>query len=451
VTPSKVLHVFKTYLPEGFAGVERVIFEIAEGAARQGFASEVFTLSTAPSATPITVGNHRVHQASTTLDVASTPIALTAASRFRALTESADLIHYHFPWPMMDLWHLHAGGRARPSVVTYHSDVVKQTALLKLYQPLMHRFLGSVDQIVATSPRYIETSPVLPRYRGKTSVIPLGINPDPVTNPEPALLAHWRARLPRRFFLFVGAARYYKGLPFLLAAARATGLPVVIAGTYVETGDLPDNISVLGTVTDRDKAALLALAESFVFPSHLRSEAFGIALLEAAFTGKPLISCEIGTGTSYVNLDGETGLVIAPADPNALAAAMQTLWHDAPLRALWCCGTDAGPPPFSRRTDGGRLLRALPRHARPCRNRAAPPEQSRPEPSRPERSSWAPPLRLIDQARLVVTSVTRSIWPRTEIALPSSMRLVQRPTASELSSDASCCSISTRPSANSTS
>ncbi|MBS9721293.1 glycosyltransferase [Tianweitania sp. BSSL-BM11] len=328
----KILHVFKTYLPETFGGVERVVWEIAEGAARRGFASDVFTLSKTPAAAPFVVDNHRVHQASTALDIASTPIGFTAASRFRALAQAADLIHYHFPWPMMDLWHLHAGGRGRPSVVTYHSDVVKQTALLRLYQPLMNRFLGSVDHIVATSPQYLATSSVLSRYQGKTTVIPLGIDPICVAKPPNcAAISRFHA-LPDRFFLFVGAPRYYKGLPFLFEAARLTGLPVVIAGGVPEGHQAPENVMLLGSVSDEEKAALLSRAEAFVFPSHLRSEAFGIALLEAAFAGKPLISCEIGTGTSYVNREGVTGLVVPPADPQALANAMLNLWNNKALR-----------------------------------------------------------------------------------------------------------------------
>jgi glycosyltransferase involved in cell wall biosynthesis len=65
-----------------------------------------------------------------------------------------------------------------------------------------------------------------------------------------------------------------------------------------------------------------------VFPSHLRSEGFGLALVEAAMHGKPMVSCEIGTGTSFVNRHGETGLVVPPRDPAALAAAVNRLLTD---------------------------------------------------------------------------------------------------------------------------
>jgi glycosyltransferase involved in cell wall biosynthesis len=67
----------------------------------------------------------------------------------------------------------------------------------------------------------------------------------------------------------------------------------------------------------------------------LRSEAFGMSLLEAAMCAKPMICCEIGTGTSYINADGETGFVVPPEDPAALRAAMQRLvGDDATTEAL---------------------------------------------------------------------------------------------------------------------
>jgi rhamnosyl/mannosyltransferase len=86
------------------------------------------------------------------------------------------------------------------------------------------------------------------------------------------------------------------------------------------------NVHFLGALPDEDKVALLNLCYALVFPSHLRSEAFGISLLEAAMYGKPMISCEIGTGTTYINIANETGLVIPPEDPAALRQAMVALW-----------------------------------------------------------------------------------------------------------------------------
>jgi len=91
------------------------------------------------------------------------------------------------------------------------------------------------------------------------------------------------------------------------------------------------NVRFLGAVSDEDKVALLKLCRAVVFPSHLRSEAFGVTLLEGAMYGKPLISSEIGTGSSYVNIDGVTGMVVPPNDPAALRQAMQRIGADAQL------------------------------------------------------------------------------------------------------------------------
>ena len=159
----------------------------------------------------------------------------------------------------------------------------------------------------------------------------------PVTNPEK--LSFWSQRFGPKFFLFVGVLRYYKGLHILLDAAKCTNYPIVIVGTgpieielkkqAEETG--LSNIHFLGFLSDEDKIALLTLCYAVVFPSHLRSEAFGISLLEGAMYGKPMISSEIGTGTSYINIHNQTGLVVPPSDPQAFRAAMRTLWDNPEL------------------------------------------------------------------------------------------------------------------------
>jgi rhamnosyl/mannosyltransferase len=227
----------------------------------------------------------------------------------------------------------------KPSLVSYHSDIVKQKTLLKLYSPLMNRFLGSVDRIVASSPNYAASSEVLTRFKDKVEIIPYGLDRATYPAPSPSRLADWKQQLGERFFLFVGALRYYKGLDFLLEAAHQTKLPVVIMGGGYEEQQLKakaaalglSNVTFLGGLGDEDKNALLALCEAFVFPSHLRSESFGISLLEGAMYGKPMISCEMGSGTTFINIANETGLVVPPRDSNALAAAMNTLWHDREL------------------------------------------------------------------------------------------------------------------------
>jgi rhamnosyl/mannosyltransferase len=335
----KVLHFFKTYYPETMGGVEQVIYQIAEGGMRHGFRSEVLYLSERGAARNEVIGHHLSHRSKRDLHLASTGFSLSAFEDFAQLARQADVVHYHFPWPFMDLVHF-ASRLDKPSLVSYHSDIVKQQWLLKLYQPLMHRFLSSVDRIVASSPNYAQSSEVLSGFKDKLSIIPYGLDRATYPQPTEAKLQYWRENLGERWFLFVGALRYYKGLDYLLGAAKVTHLPVVILGGGHLELELKakaqvlglHNVRFLGGLPDDDKVALLQLCYAFVFPSHLRSESFGISLLEAAMFGKPMISCEMGCGTTFINVGGETGLVVEPADSAALAGAMRALWDD-PVRA----------------------------------------------------------------------------------------------------------------------
>ena len=325
-----ILHVYKTYFPDTVTGIERVIFEIAEGGTARGSTHEVLCLSPLPEPVALTVGSHRVHRVRQDLMIASNGLSLSVIGLYRRLWRDADLIHFHYPWPMMDLLHLTQPRRAtKPIVVTYHSDVVRQRMLGRLYTPLRDWFLGSADAVVATSQNYAASSEVLRGHREKLSIIPVGLG-DRAT-PDASVVETMRQRVGERFFLFVGAPRYYKGLPSLFEAARLTGLPVVLAGASRRSRSRSAAAGRYGPRTrqrDREGGAARALLLALVLPSHLRSEAYGVVLVEAARAGRPMISCEIGTGTSFVNRDGETGLVVAPADAAALADAMRRLDTD---------------------------------------------------------------------------------------------------------------------------
>jgi rhamnosyl/mannosyltransferase len=331
----RILHFFKTALPDSRGGTEQVIDQLARGSSRRGHAVDVLCLADASAPALTEQNGYTLHRVRRNFEIASTGFALGALSRFHQLAKRADVIHYHFPWPFADVVHF-LTRTGKPTVLTYHSDIIRQTRLLRLYRPLKQRFLASVDAIVATSPNYLASSDVLQRFADKVTVIPIGVGKKTYATPSAAIFDFWRAELPPRFFLFVGVLRYYKGLQILLEAAAGTGIPVVIAGSGPIENELRaqaaslnlTNVRFVGFLSEVDKAAVLELCYAVTFPSHLRSEAFGISLLEGAMFGKPMISSEIGTGTSFVNIDGETGIVVPPGVPMALRAAMLRLWND---------------------------------------------------------------------------------------------------------------------------
>ena len=333
----KVLHDYRTYIPDSQGGLEEVIRQICLGTRQSGVTSRVFTLSDEPYPRVLPRVEADVVRVRKSFEIASCGFALTGIRRFAREVAWADIVHYHYPWPFSDVLYLLAG-RGKPAVLTYHSDVVRQQFLMSVYRPLMRRYLGAMDRIVATSPNYFATSEVLLELADKVAVIPIGLDEPSYPaldecNPD---LAPAAERYGRDFFLFVGVLRYYKGLHILLDAIKGAPYNVIIVGAGPVEAELReqalrlglDNVVFAGFVSDREKMALFQLCRAVVFPSYLRSEAFGVTLLEGAMSARPLISAEVGSGTSHVNIDGETGLVVPPGNSLALRAAMDELYAD---------------------------------------------------------------------------------------------------------------------------
>ena len=331
----RVLQVYRTYFPDSQGGIEEVIRQICVNTRPHGVENRVLALSANMSRRAVRRAEARVYRAHRDLEIASCGMSLEAFAVYRRLADWADVVHYHYPWPFGDVLHLTAR-RRMPSVVTYHSDIVRQRLLREVYRPLMNRFLKSVDRIVGTSPNYFATSDVLTRFEDKVRIVPIGLNENTYPRVSDAAAADARRKYGEDFFLFVGVLRYYKCLHILLDALPDTPYRVVIAGSGPTERDLRSQAARLGIegrvqfaghVPDEEKVAMLQLARGVVFPSYLRSEAFGVGLLEGAMYGRPLVSTEVGSGTSHVNVDGETGLVVAPGSPSALRQAMDQLHH----------------------------------------------------------------------------------------------------------------------------
>jgi rhamnosyl/mannosyltransferase len=339
----RILHVYRTYFPDTQGGLQEVIRTLAGGLARDRFEVMVFCPSReVRRVEEIEVDGVLVCRVPELFEIASCNVFLRGLGAFRRWARWADIVHYHFPWPFADILHLLVAGRPRPKVViTYHSDIVRQRLLGRVYAPLMRRFLRSADRIVATSEPYLRGSALLAEFAPRVSVIPIGIDAGRIPRAEPQRLAAWRARVGEGFFFFVGVLRYYKGLEVLLRAVAGTRLRVVIAGDGPEGVRLralaerlgAENVRFTGRIPDADKWALFALCRAMVFPSNLRSEAYGVALLEAMACARPVISVDIGSGMNFVNIPGETGLWAAPDDPAALREAMLELENDDELCA----------------------------------------------------------------------------------------------------------------------
>lgn len=339
-----VLHVYRTYFPDPPGGLQEAIRQIALSTRAFGVSPTVYTLSPNPDPQVVDRPEARVFRARSWAAPASCDLGgAQAFALFSKLAGEADVVHYHFPWPFADVLHLTVAPHV-PCVMTYHSDVVRQRVLGKFYAPVMRQMLRSMDRVVATSPNYAASSAVLalPGIRERVEVIPLGIEESSYPQPtDTGIVQRLGIGADEPFVLFIGVLRYYKGLHTLVEAAAQTSVKIVIAGSGPERERLVQQVSSLGLnnivfagqVSDAEKVDLLRRCHTFVLPSHLRSEAFGMVIIEAQMFAKPVISCEIGSGMSYVNAHEESGLVVPPEDTTAMAAAINRLLGDTNLAA----------------------------------------------------------------------------------------------------------------------
>lgn len=336
-----ILQIYKDY-PPVMGGIEHHLRDLAHGmAARDHRITTLVTSQHGHTSIVYPGPGQTVIRAARAAHLASTPLSPAQLAWARAL--HPDLIHLQYPYPPGDLAALLVPG-APPLVVSYQSDIVRQRLLRHIYAPLQALTLRRATRIIASSPQYLASSPVLQQHTAKITVVPLGVDTTRFTPDGSVLLPRMSSELR---LLFVGRLRYYKGLHILLAALAQLPphITLWLAGggpeqprlaAQVEALGLGPRVQFLTDVGDADLPALYRSADVFVFPSHLRAEAFGIALLEALASGLPCISTELGTGTSYVNAHGVTGIVVPPADSAALAAAIAALASDSARRTAMC-------------------------------------------------------------------------------------------------------------------
>ena len=341
----RILHIYRTYYPDSQGGTQEAIRQICLATKLYGAESRILTLSPNPKPQSLHMEEGLVIRSRSWIAPASCDVgALNSLVEYQKLVAWANVIHYHFPWPFLDILQL-SNYSKKPSILTYHSDIVKQRFLKKLYAPLMHRTLRAMSAIIATSPNYLHSSPVLQKYfpKGNVKVIPLGISPPKIEhekfNAADLDYLEYVGVQSGEFLLFLGVLRQYKGVRFLIVAAQSIKGTIVIAGDGPEGRALKElsnlhrlkNVIFLGEVTEKQKFLLLNHCAALVLPSHLRSEAFGMVLIEASMSAKAMICCEVGSGTSYVNIHGLTGFVVPPENPLALSEACNQLLNNKVL------------------------------------------------------------------------------------------------------------------------
>ncbi|WP_089828003.1 glycosyltransferase [Halogranum amylolyticum] len=337
-----VLHVSKYYYPE-VGGIEQVVQTLAEGLNGPSYNTSVLASAPRGRGSVERTNGVPVRKAGSLGEMLSVPMSPLFPIELAAAGYNADILHFHLPHPGAVASQLALGPDAPKIVVTYHSDIVKQSTALKFYRPFLHRFLEQADHIMTTSPNLFEDSEHLAPYAEKCTVVPLSIDLD-----EFGSYSGETYDIPgepsRPTLLFVGRLSYYKGVKYLVDAMEHVDADLLIVGDGEQRDALEkrvrdvgaeNNVHFLGKIPDEELHYCYDIADVFVLPSIASSEAFGIVQLEAMAYETPVINTSLPTGVPWVSTHEETGLTVPPKDSDTLAVAISRLLEDDELRRAY--------------------------------------------------------------------------------------------------------------------
>ncbi len=332
----RVLQIGKYYSPHR-GGMETHLEQLA-GELNKLVDLEVLVSNESRETTVESVDGVNVRRIGKAWELASTPICPQMTKAIRSAR--ADLVHVHLPNPAAVVALLASGYRG-PMIATWHSDIVRQRVLARLFQPLLDCFIRRCSAIIVSSPNYLLSSPVLCANRIKCRVIPFGVPIEPYQREYPSAVAAIRKRFGPRIILTVGRCVYYKGFEYLIRAMlKIPDAQLLIIGdgprrlaleAEAREFGLAQRVTFLGSV--RDPVPYYQACDVFALASIARSEAFGIVQLEALAAGKPVVNTLLPSGVPFVSVDGLTGFSVTPGDADALARALGKLLDQPALRS----------------------------------------------------------------------------------------------------------------------
>ena len=341
----KALH-FGRFYNDNFGGLERHVALLLRGLSRSMQVDDLVANDDFSSQT-LKVDGYRVYKAPSLGLLAGASMCPTMPIIARNLhrREHYDIAHLHFPDPMSHLAFLTLPRQVK-LVISWHSDIIRQKSMLRLYQPFVDRLVARADAVVTATPAHFSSSTQLNACADEArKVVPYGIDFAPFDDPAALVAARaLREQYPGRRLIFaIGRHVYYKGFEYLIRAMRdarpetllllgGTGpLSDALKAQAVAEG-VSDRVRFLGRVPDAQLPAHYHAADVFCMPSVEPSEAFGLVQVEAMICSKPVICCELNNGVSYVNRHNETGYVVPPRDARALAVAINELMDNDGLR-----------------------------------------------------------------------------------------------------------------------
>jgi glycosyltransferase involved in cell wall biosynthesis len=335
----RIAHVTATF-PPYLAGTGYVAHYQTRELARRGHEVHVFTAAVKGSSDEVTADGVHVHRLRPLLQVGNASV-LPALLGIRGF----DLVHLHYPFMGgAELVSAICRLRRMPYVLNYHNDLVgtgTRARIFDLYTRLFSRAIfHSAQRLLAVTTDHAlhcGLSPLFQRDRHRLIELNNGVDVDHFHPGWDGSILRQQLGVDQKcpvvlFVAALDAAHHFKGLRTLLQVwphlnTDATLLVVgdgdmrAVYQAEAEQLGIAGRVHFAGKVEHGALPQYFAAADLVVLPS-TPPESFGLVLIEAMACGRPVIGSRI-PGVRRVVDDGRTGFLVEPANPAALAAAME--------------------------------------------------------------------------------------------------------------------------------
>lgn len=340
----KILHISTYYYPQ-YGGIEQVAYDIVDILKNnKNIENRVICFSETGKTKEEMIENIKVYKIGYIKKIFSQAISIEYFFKLKKIINDykPNYIHLHLPNPLVAFYvnKILNNNKSIKLIVHWHSDIIKQKYLKKLYSSSQEKTLKNCYKILTTSYEYGKKSKDLEKYSKKIEVIQNIVNEKKLiidSNIEKKIQEFKEKNKNNKVLFFIGVHREYKGLKYLIEASKYLDedYKIYIGGIGPLTEELKNiakkdsKIIFLGKVSDEEKIVYLNVANLFAFPSITKNEAFGIALAEALYFGIPAITFKIeGSGVNWVNKDGETGIEVKEIDSKKYALGIQEAFYN---------------------------------------------------------------------------------------------------------------------------
>lgn len=338
----RILHISKFY-PPYHGGIEDICYSFVS-ALKGEYDQKVICFNDKAQNLISIVDDIEVIRAGVLMKLASQPLSVSLFILLKKYIKSffPDFIHLHLPNPLACFFLLWLIPKKTKLIVHWHSDIVAQKILYKMFEPIEQKILMRADRIIVTSPQYLEYSLPLAAYKYKSVVIPNIISLEKMNLVSEKVTSE---KIKKEFgnkdiIFFMGRHVPYKGIKYLIEAEKYihSDCIILIAGSGLITSELKKmvhskRIKFIGRIPDEEISEYMKAASIFAFPSITKNEAFGVVLAEAMYCKAVPVTFTIeGSGVNWVNLNGVTGIEVANKDTRAYGEAIDCLLSNISLR-----------------------------------------------------------------------------------------------------------------------